>query len=224
MAVATGIGSETEAKAGRYPFRSLSMDGSPQNIYAKCLPNSRGYPLWFPEPSTTLPHSYQQDGFQIGDVGIVSPSGRFDVLFNISQPSQHALHQRHRALLATFKFDPIAIDVDAEVDVRSNGDPPGTVIISPSITRVPSQFSPMHVYQSPTRQHPLLTFLCKGLTITNSFPPLRPAPFLSSQMVRHATTSFRKSGFAWSRWNARLTGMRSPGSAMEKPLTPVRST
>ncbi|KAF8550276.1 hypothetical protein OG21DRAFT_1419985 [Imleria badia] len=118
------------------------MDETPQNIYGKCLSNNRGYPLWFPEPSTSLPLSYQQDGLQIGDVGVVDQKGSFDVLFNICHPSQHALHQRHRMILADFKFDPIALDIDVEVDVRSNADPPGRVIISSGITRVPSQSLP----------------------------------------------------------------------------------
>ncbi|KAI9462597.1 hypothetical protein HD554DRAFT_1451795 [Boletus coccyginus] len=51
------------------------MDDSPQDVYAKCLPNDRGYPLRFPEPSSTLPSSHRQDGLQIGDVGYVTQQG-----------------------------------------------------------------------------------------------------------------------------------------------------
>lgn len=126
------------------------MDDSPQDVYAKYLPNSRGYPLWFPEPSNTLPTTYQQDGLQIGDVGVVDPTGRFDVLFNICQSSHHALHQR-RGILDNFKFDPVILDIDQEVDVRSNADPAGCVISSSGITRIPNE-SIQYVYVNQSAQ------------------------------------------------------------------------
>ncbi|KAF8546730.1 hypothetical protein OG21DRAFT_1379715, partial [Imleria badia] len=106
------------------------------------------YPLWFPEPSTSLPLSYQQDGHQIGNVGVVDQKGSFDVLFNICYPSKHALHQCHHMILADFKFDPIALDIDVEVDVRSNANPPSHIIISSGVTQVPSQSSPKYVNDS----------------------------------------------------------------------------
>ena len=113
------------------------MDDSPQDVYAKCLPSNRGYPLWFPEPSNTLPSSYRQDGLQIGDVGIASRKGTFDVLFNICYGPNHALHRRPTV---SFGFHPIALDVDYELNVISNADPPGCIITSPGITQ-PSQMS-----------------------------------------------------------------------------------
>jgi hypothetical protein len=113
------------------------MDDSPQDVYAKCLPNYRGYPLWVPEPSSTLPSSYRQDGLQIGDVGFVSRMGTFNVLCNISYGPTHALHRRPGV---SFSFPPVALDIDYELDVISNADPPGRVITSPGITQ-PSQMS-----------------------------------------------------------------------------------
>ncbi|KAF8549067.1 hypothetical protein OG21DRAFT_1515569 [Imleria badia] len=107
---------------------------SPQDVYAKCLPNNRGYPLWFPEPSSRLPSSYRQDGLQIGDVGHVSRKGTFNVLLNVCFGPHHALHQD---LGASFGFDPIKL-IDRQVEVISNADPPGCVITSPGITQ-PSQ-------------------------------------------------------------------------------------
>ncbi|KAF8548780.1 hypothetical protein OG21DRAFT_1515937 [Imleria badia] len=109
---------------------------SPQDVYAKCLPNSRGYPLWFPEPSNRLPSSYRQDGLQIGDVGHVSRKGTFNVLFNVCYGPNHALHQR---LGVSFSFHPIELN-DHEVEVISNADPPGYIITSPGITQ-PSRTS-----------------------------------------------------------------------------------
>ena len=113
------------------------MDTSPQDMYAKCLPNNRGYPLWFPEPSSTLPSSYRQDGLQIGDVGYVSQKGTFNVLFNLCYGPNHALHRRPGVC---FSFDPIPLDFDHEVDIISNADPPGCVITSSGISQ-PKQTS-----------------------------------------------------------------------------------
>ncbi|KAF8545968.1 hypothetical protein OG21DRAFT_1451313 [Imleria badia] len=109
---------------------------SPQDVYAKCLPNNRGYPLWFPEPSSRLPSSYRQDGLQIGDVGHVSRKGTFNVLLNICHGPNHALHQD---LGVSFSFNPIKV-IDREVEVISNADPPGCIITSPGITQ-PSRTS-----------------------------------------------------------------------------------
>ena len=114
------------------------MDDSPQNVYAKCLPNHRGYPLWVPEPSSALPSSYRQDGLQIGDVGFVSQKGTFIVLFNLCYGPKHALHQRPGV---SFNFDRVALDFDHEVDIISSADPPGCVITSPGIAQ-PKQTSP----------------------------------------------------------------------------------
>ena len=62
---------------------------SAANIYAKCLlPLKEGYPLYCPE----LPdrrnvgayyEAYRSKGIDIGDVGIITPDGDFDFLFNI---------------------------------------------------------------------------------------------------------------------------------------------
>ena len=65
------------------------MSMSAANIYAKCLlPLKEGYLLYCPE----LPdhrdvgahyEAYCSKGINIGDVGIITPDGNFDFLFNI---------------------------------------------------------------------------------------------------------------------------------------------
>ena len=70
------------------------MDDSPQDVYARYLPTRYGYPLWNPEPNGDLPYDHREDGFQIGDVGIVDPDCGFDVLFNVCKSYDHPLHKR----------------------------------------------------------------------------------------------------------------------------------
>ena len=50
---------------------------------------AHGFPLWIPQPDETLPRSYQRRGVSIGDVGIFTPDGGFDFLFNVCLPAEH---------------------------------------------------------------------------------------------------------------------------------------
>jgi hypothetical protein len=42
-----------------------------------------------PQPSADAPPSYDDKGVSVGDVGILTPSGGFDFLFNICLPAEH---------------------------------------------------------------------------------------------------------------------------------------
>ena len=50
---------------------------------------AHGFPLWIPQPNLRLSCSYRRRGVSIGDVGIFTPGGGFDFLFNICQPVGH---------------------------------------------------------------------------------------------------------------------------------------
>lgn len=79
---------------------------SPQSLYAKLLTRAepaRGYPLWVPEPNTTLPEEYHHTGLRIGDVGVVTAHGSFDVLFNICLPADHPLHANYHGVPEGFQ-------------------------------------------------------------------------------------------------------------------------
>lgn len=71
------------------------MTQSEASRYAKLMERvvpERGFPLWYPEPNSTLPEECRKTGLQIGDVGVVRADGSFDLFFNICLPENHALH------------------------------------------------------------------------------------------------------------------------------------
>uniref|UniRef100_A0A0W0F8B3 Uncharacterized protein n=1 Tax=Moniliophthora roreri TaxID=221103 RepID=A0A0W0F8B3_MONRR len=58
-------------------------------VYARVVyPLRDGIPLWFPEDnaSPNFLEEHQSTGVRVGDVGILSPEGRFDFIFNICHP------------------------------------------------------------------------------------------------------------------------------------------
>lgn len=64
-------------------------------IYERHLSlKGRGFPLWIPEPNNRLPLAYRRRGINIGDVGIITPSGGFSYLFNICVPRGDPLNPR----------------------------------------------------------------------------------------------------------------------------------
>lgn len=111
---------------------------SPQDVYARHLVSRRGYPLWTPETSLTLPDTYRERGLKIGDVGVVVPEdGSFDVFFNICLPSTHSLH-RHTGVPKD--FTPIQLE-DRDISIFPEAECAGRVIVASSITRIGRQSS-----------------------------------------------------------------------------------
>ncbi|KAL4075128.1 hypothetical protein V8B97DRAFT_1944585 [Scleroderma yunnanense] len=105
---------------------------SPQDIYARVLTRAeprRGYPLWFPEPNNNLPEEYHIEGVQIGDVGVVTGRGSFDVFFNICRPEDHALNRRYGVPEG---FKQIFLQ-DHEIESYVPGDHRGRVVAAQSM-------------------------------------------------------------------------------------------
>ena len=108
------------------------MPKPPPDIYARHLLSRRGYPLWTPEPSHQ--HlTYQRDGLQIGDVGVVNPEdGSFDVFFNICLPQDHSFH---RATGVPDNFTPIEL-TDMDIRIVINAEKAGCIIANPFVETV----------------------------------------------------------------------------------------
>lgn len=84
--------------ANAYPIQpevtrvSYTPDNS-NKIYERHLGvKQRGFPLWIPEPNMRLPMPYRRRGINIGDVGIITPSGGFSFLFNICRPQDDPIN------------------------------------------------------------------------------------------------------------------------------------
>ncbi|KAG9310395.1 hypothetical protein JVU11DRAFT_9533 [Chiua virens] len=107
------------------------MSRSPQDVYARYLLSSRGYPLWVPEPSHDL-LVRRPDGLRIGDVGVVVPEdGGFEVFFNICLPREHPFH---RATGVPDNFRQLQLG-DQDTRIIPNLEQPGRIISSSSVTR-----------------------------------------------------------------------------------------
>ncbi|KAJ7753330.1 hypothetical protein DFH07DRAFT_511384 [Mycena maculata] len=68
------------------------MAGS--DLYSRLLlPTGNGYPLFHPQPFDDLPEPARRTGTAIGDVGIVTPNGSFDPIFNILRAGDDAANR-----------------------------------------------------------------------------------------------------------------------------------
>ncbi|TFK38870.1 hypothetical protein BDQ12DRAFT_83332 [Crucibulum laeve] len=76
------------------PSPLSKCNSSCHSYIEQMLPLKHGYPLWLPEPDFNLPLEYRREGISIGDVGIITPDGGFDFLFNIWLSSTHSINPR----------------------------------------------------------------------------------------------------------------------------------
>jgi hypothetical protein len=64
-------------------------------LYSRLLlPKGHGFPLFRPQPPEDLPNEYRTTGVSIGDVGVITVDGYFDVVFNICAPADSAVNSR----------------------------------------------------------------------------------------------------------------------------------
>ncbi|KAJ7790860.1 hypothetical protein B0H14DRAFT_3568424, partial [Mycena olivaceomarginata] len=57
------------------------------------LPKRHGYPLFHPQPFDNLPLESRHIGTEIGDVGVVTADGSFDVIFNICRSANDPVNR-----------------------------------------------------------------------------------------------------------------------------------
>ncbi|KAF6750827.1 hypothetical protein DFP72DRAFT_909439 [Ephemerocybe angulata] len=92
------------------------------------LQKKHGFPLWIPHPNMRLPKSYTDKGVSVGDVGIVTPYGSFDYLFNVCL---HAEHPNNAGPLPE-GFVPLLIQQKDISETPEHG--PGSYLCSSSVT------------------------------------------------------------------------------------------
>jgi len=80
------------------------------------LGERRGYPLWIPQANTYLHKTYRSRGVSIGDVGILTPSGAFDYLFNICVPADNPINPGQD--LVPDGFEPIRLPFNGRCLIR----------------------------------------------------------------------------------------------------------
>ncbi|KAF7333003.1 Ribonuclease III [Mycena venus] len=67
---------------------------SDSRLYTRLLlPKGHGYPLFHPQPFDDLPLEARKTGTEIGDVGIITGDGSFDVIFNICRATDDPLNR-----------------------------------------------------------------------------------------------------------------------------------
>ncbi|KAJ7257833.1 hypothetical protein C8J57DRAFT_1002587, partial [Mycena rebaudengoi] len=63
-------------------------------LYSRLLlPKGHGYPLFHPQPFDDLPFESLRVGTDIGDVGVVTSDGAFDVIFNICRSADDPVNR-----------------------------------------------------------------------------------------------------------------------------------
>lgn len=87
-----------------------------------------GHALWIPEPNETLPTECRIQGVTIGDVGMITAQGGFDVLFNACHSATHPINQGS----VPDNFIPLILD-EKDVIKEPHRHAPGTVISSSAV-------------------------------------------------------------------------------------------
>src|ERR1700742_4219928 len=65
----------------------------PSQTYARLLSrHGLGYALYRPQPISALPIECKKKGVSIGDVGMITPDGGFDLFFNIYLPADDPMN------------------------------------------------------------------------------------------------------------------------------------
>lgn len=110
---------------------------SDSQVYArKLFARKYGYPLYIPEPSSTLPLDFIKRGVSVGDVGIISQDGSFDFAFSLCAPGPGGTSDDINCYGVPNGFQQMTIVPDYQMRRVDNRYEKGTEVLSSSIKRV----------------------------------------------------------------------------------------
>ena len=114
-------------------------------IYERLLRRKgRGFALYIPQPNRRLPIAYRRVGIRIGDVGVITPDGGFNFLFNICVPHDDPANPPN--LPQGFSpLQPALTDVDVVEFSQYN---PGSYLASTSIEKKESDSNIKYVTEN----------------------------------------------------------------------------
>ena len=123
----------SHSDSNQHSENSDEIPRADHEIYcSQLLTKKRGFPLWVPGPGRQLPIEYRRQGISIGDVGIFTPTGVFDFLFNIFQPANHPINR------GIVPQDFVSLSFEEVVDeiLENEVYGPGSYLASSSVRRV----------------------------------------------------------------------------------------
>jgi hypothetical protein len=113
--------------------RSPSPPLYESELYAReLLPAGHGYPMWIPEASDSLLDEYKENGLSVGDVGIITTDGAFDVLLNITLPEDRSINKYG----VPPGFEQLELE-EGDLIVTPMSHPPRSYVSSPTISIPP---------------------------------------------------------------------------------------
>ncbi|KAF7342818.1 Pleiotropic drug resistance ABC transporter protein [Mycena sanguinolenta] len=119
-------------------FKAMDESFSDCEIYSnQLLRRGRGFPLYVPGPSETLPAEYRVKGVEIGDVGTVTQEGLFNFLFNIYLGADDPIN-----INAPEGFHPLEPKYDDRRDLVIDRPSPGSYVSTSLIHMVVDDSNP----------------------------------------------------------------------------------
>ncbi len=70
----------------------MATDRAPDIYVPFLITKGHGYPLWLPDPFSTLPPAYLRCGTQVGDLGYLTDDGGFAYLFNVCKDASDPIN------------------------------------------------------------------------------------------------------------------------------------
>src|SRR6201996_460434 len=189
---------------------------SDSRLYSRLLlPKGHGYPLFRPEPFDDLPVDARRRGTEIGDVGVLTSDGSFDVIFNICRPAEDPLNR----FRVPEGFEQIRLGA-GDVAPREQYYRPGSDVSSTNVAKrrldiaagVDGNVQVSSLFAEVSDNHHLLVSLHLAWALSWKYPQpqvRRRRAYSYSRMAGLARTFVVCKGFAATRSSMRAIGTRS---------------